>query len=128
MTPGELRSRAARLRAQAADLDADAVRLRGQAAGLRGLLDPLVGMSQRVWVGPAARDFESQVRVHGGIVDEQANHIERIADQLVQRARDARGEAQRLEMQAAAAEAATAAAAMAASTTSSSAAVPTTVQ
>jgi len=102
MTPGELLSRAARLRAQAAGMDADALRLRGQAGALRGLLDPLVTMSQQVWVGPAARDFESQVRAHGGVVDEQAGRIERVADQLIRKARDARIEAQRLDAQAAA--------------------------
>lgn len=90
---------------------ADADRLRAQAAALHGLLDPLVSISQTVWVGPAASDFEFNVRANGGAVDAQAGRLRAIAGQLDQRAASARYTASILDAEAATAEAAAAAAA-----------------
>ena len=104
MTPEELRRRARQKRSDAADLAADADRLRSQAAALRGLLDPLLPMSGRVWVGPAAQDFESDVRRHGGMVDDQASRLTAIAGEFDRRAADARRTAATLDAQATAAE------------------------
>lgn len=109
MSPAELRRRATQKRADAAEMEVDSGRLRVQAAALRGLLDPLVGMSRQVWVGPAAQEFESQVRRYGGIVDTQAARLEDIAGELARRAIAARHSAAGLDAQAAAAEAAAAA-------------------
>lgn len=111
MTSAELRRQAGRQRAAAADLAADAGRLRSQAATLRGSLDPLVPMSQRVWVGPAALDFESEARRRGAEVDGQAARLSAIAGDLDRRAAVARSTANNLESQATAAAVAEAAAA-----------------
>jgi len=104
MTPEQLRSLAARRRAEAAELHTDAARLRSQAELLTGLLDPLVPISQRVWRGPAAIEFENQVRVHAGRVNEQAQLLEsvaadfdRIAGKKEQEDRQLRAQADALE-------------------------------
>jgi uncharacterized protein YukE len=113
VTPAELRRRAAESRAEATGLAADADRLRGQAASLRGLLDPLLPMSQRVWMGPAAEEFEADVRRHGAEIDGQAARLSSVADELDRRAQVTRSAATCLDSEAAVAEAAEAAAAAA---------------
>ncbi len=107
MTSVELRRLADQKMAEAAQLTDDAERLRPQAASLRGLLDPLVGMSQRAWVGPAAEDFEAAVRVHSQRIDEQADRLGQVAAQFLAAAAALRREAgvlrrQALEMESAA--------------------------
>jgi uncharacterized protein YukE len=104
VTPDELRRLAGRKRAEADEMAADADRLRVQAAALQGLLDPLVSISQQVWVGPAAADFEFDVRAHGSSVDAQADRLRSIAGQLDQRAASARHTASVLDAEAIAAE------------------------
>lgn len=79
MTPEQLLRLAAQKTAAADLLGDDARRLRAQAAVLRDLLDPLVPMSQRVWAGPAATEFEGQVRAHIGRLNQQADVLDRIA-------------------------------------------------
>jgi hypothetical protein len=106
VSPEELRCRARQKRAEAADLTSDADRLRGHAAALRGMLDPLVSMSHRVWVGPAAEDFEGDLRRHGGMVDGQANRLSAIAGGFDSRAAEARRVAAGLDARATAAESA----------------------
>lgn len=113
MTPTELRRRASENRAEAAELTADADRLRSLAAVLRGSLDPLLPFSQRVWVGPAAEDFESEVRRHSGELHDHAVRLIAIAGDLDRRAAIARRTATSLDTQAVAAEAAEAVAAAA---------------
>lgn len=95
MTSAELRRLAERKLAEASALAADADRLRAQAAALRGLLEPIVPMSRRVWVGPAAEDFEANARLHLQQIDLQALRLMRIAGEF-------NGEADRLRRQAAA--------------------------
>lgn len=109
MTPAEYRRRASQKRAEADGLAADADRLRSQAALLQGLLDALVPMSQRIWVGPAAQDFQSEVRRHGGEINDQARRLVAIAAELDRTASIDRNTAHSLDTQAAAAEAAEAA-------------------
>ena len=108
MTPAELRRLADRKAAAADSLSEDAGRLRPQAAALRGVLEPLLAMSTRVWVGPAASAFEEDTRSRGRLLDQQADRLIRIADELAARARRLRSEAARLRSQAIAAEAAAA--------------------
>jgi uncharacterized protein YukE len=88
---------------------ADADRLRVQAAALQGLLAPLVSTSQRVWVGPAASDFEAKVRSSAGAVDGQASRLRSIANELDRKAAVARRLAATLDAEAMVAEAAAAA-------------------
>ncbi len=102
MTSSELRRLADQKIVQSNSLLRDADRLRSQAAALRGLLDPLVAMSQRVWVGPAAADFESRSTTHARIVNDQAGEIVRIAGELESQARELRRESASLRAQAAA--------------------------
>ncbi|MDJ0664784.1 MAG: hypothetical protein QNJ75_09500 [Acidimicrobiia bacterium] len=104
MTPEGLRRLAAKRTAEAADLHSDAARLRSQAGVLEGLLDPLVSMSQRVWRGPAADEFEKQVRVHAGRVNEQARALSGVATDFDRMAGQKKREAVRLQAQAAAIE------------------------
>ena len=106
MTPAELRSLADRRTAAADSLSANAERLRPEAAALRGVLEPLVAMSARVWMGPAASAFEEDTRSQGRLLDQQADRLIRIADELAARARRLRSEAARLRARATAAEAA----------------------
>jgi hypothetical protein len=82
MTPADLRHLATQKLAAAATLAADADRLRSQAATLRGLLDPLVPMSQRVWVGPAAADFETKARAHAQQLDGQSARLQQVAGEF----------------------------------------------
>jgi len=104
MTPSELRRLADRKTADASDCEADAARIRQQAAALRGLLDPLIPMSQRVWTGPAAEDFERQVRVQGGLLEEEADRLLSVASDLERRAIGLRAEVADLRVRAANAE------------------------
>lgn len=90
---------------------ADADRLRVQAAALQGLLAPLVSISKRVWVGPAASDFEAKVRSSGEAVDAQASRLRSIATELDRKAADARRLAATMDAEAMVAEAAAAVAA-----------------
>ena len=106
MTPAALRRIADQKLADADSLASDAGRLRSQAASLRGLLDPLVSMSQRVWVGPAASDFEQNSRVRAGQIDDQAARLNRIAAEFDGRSGRLRREASALRQQADAADAA----------------------
>ena len=96
MSSYELRRLANQKAATAVALAADAAMLRAQAAELVGILNPLVPMSQRVWVGPAADDFESAVRANAAVLDEEAQRLRDIAGDLERRARIARGEAAEL--------------------------------
>lgn len=104
MTPAELRRLADRKMAAATALASDAARLRSQADELRGLLEPLVPISQRVWVGPAATDFEDQVRAQSARLDEEAGRLRQVAAELERRAGSERRAAADLRAQAAAAE------------------------
>jgi len=104
MNPSELRRLADRKTAEATDCVVDAAQIRQQATGLRGLLDPLVPMSQRVWTGPAAEDFESQVRTQSGILNEEADRLIDLAGDLERRAAGLRAEAADLRVRAANAE------------------------
>lgn len=72
-------------------------RLRAIAGGLHGLLAPLVGMSRRVWKGPAADDFEVMAGRHGRIVDEQSARIGRIAGEFIVEAAQLRSVARSLD-------------------------------
>jgi hypothetical protein len=110
MTPAELRRLADRKIAEAGSLSTAAERLRPEAAALGGVLEPLVAMSTRVWVGPAAHAFEDETRSRGRVLEQQADRLNRIADEFAARARRLRAEASSLRAQAAAAEAAAAAA------------------
>ena len=109
LTPVELRILADRKTAEAKSLSADAERLRFEARALRGVLEPLIALSSRVWVGPAANEFEENTRSRGRLLDLQADRLDRIADELVDQARRLRSEAATLRARATAAEATTAA-------------------
>ena len=85
-------------------LQAKAERLRPEAAVLRSALEPLVGLSSQVWVGPAAAEFEKDARSQGRLLDQQADGLIRIAGELVVRSGQLRREAARLRAQATAAE------------------------
>ena len=82
----------------------DAARLRAQADELGGLLDPLIPMSQRVWQGPAAVDFENQVRAHAQRVNQQAQVLRAAAVDFDRDAGRKEQEAIRLRAQATAME------------------------
>ena len=109
MTPAELRRRAYQKQSEADALASDAIELRAQAAALRGLLEPLAAMSARVWVGPAADDFEAKARTASHTVNEQADRLLRVAAELDDRAGSLRSQAWSLRTQADVAEAAAAA-------------------
>ena len=102
MTSAELRRLATEKMNKAGALGSDADRLRVQAAALRNLLDPLVSMSQRVWTGPAAQDFEAKAQTHAQIVNEQSSRLAAIAGQFDDQASRLRHEAESLRRQAAA--------------------------
>ena len=104
MTPDELRRLASRKIADAEALEADADRLRVQAAALDGLLEPLAPMSQRVWTGPAADEFEAKAATLSGLVNQQADRLREIAGDLVRRAVGKRSEAVELRARALAEE------------------------
>jgi len=108
VTSAEFRRRAGALDAEASALADDADRLQFEAAALDGILDPLVAISQRVWTGPAAQDFEANVRWYSSIVSQQARELGRIAHDLRRQAVVARGEAAVLRARALAADAAVA--------------------
>lgn len=110
LTPAELRRLADRKAAEASSLSAGAERLRPEAGALRGVLEPLIALSRRVWVGPAASEFEENTRRRGRLLDLQADRLDRIADELADRARRLRSEAATLRAHATAAEATRAAA------------------
>lgn len=105
MTPAELRRLADRRTSEAHSVALDAERLRCEAAALRGVLEPLVVLSGRVWVGPAATEFEESTRSWGRVLDQQADRLNRIAAELVERTCRLRSEAAALRAQATAAEA-----------------------
>lgn len=107
MTPEQLRRLAAQRAAEAAELHSDAARLRSQAGSLEGLLDPLVPISQRVWKGPAADEFESQARARAGRVNEQARVLSAVAGDFDRIAGQKQQEAVRLRTEAAAIESVT---------------------
>ena len=100
MTAAALRHLADQKLADASSLASDADRLRAQAAGLQGLLDPLVSISQRVWMGPAATDFEERAKERGQQVDDQAGRLSRIAAEFDDEARRLRSDAAALRRQA----------------------------
>jgi len=104
MTPVELRYRANQKLAAADSFAADADRLRSQAAALHGLLDPLIPMSQRVWVGPAAADFEAKARAHSRQLDGQSSRLQQIAGEFDGEDRRLRREAAELRRASDAAE------------------------
>ncbi len=106
MTPEELRRLARHNEASANILAMDADRLRVQSAGLNGSLDPLIPMSQRVWTGPAAQDFEDTVRAHSRVLADQSRRLRQIADELDRQAQMERREAVELRAKAAAVQAA----------------------
>ncbi len=108
MTSAELRRLADQKMVESNSLRRDADRLRSQAAALRGLLDPLPLISQRVWVGPAATDFEEKSTAYARQVDEQAVRLQRIVGEFEARAQDRHQEATVLRSKAAAADAAAA--------------------
>lgn len=112
MTSAELRRFADQKLSTAASLAVDADRLHSQAAVLRGLLDPLVSISQRVWTGPAATDFEANTRARSQQIDEQAVRIGRIAGEFDERAGRLRREAAALQRAAVAVETTSAASAV----------------
>ncbi len=105
MTPYDMRRLADQKESAADRLEDNGERLRRAGDALRGLLDPLVPMSQRVWKGPAADDFERQVKVHAGQLHEQSAALALAASRLQREASIARSDAQRLRSQADAAEA-----------------------
>ncbi len=109
MTPAELRHLAAQKIAAADSLAIDADRLRAQGAALRDLLGPLVPMSQRVWIGPAAADFEAKARAHARQLDGQSVRLQQIAGEFDGEAALLRREAAALRRAADAAEVAAAA-------------------
>ena len=104
MTPAEFRRLAGQKESAAAALVADAGRLRAQAAELAGILDPLIPMSQRAWIGPAADDFVDQVRKHSRGLEGEVQRIRSIADDLVRRSDRLRVEAVELRAKATVAE------------------------
>lgn len=106
MTPAALRRLSDQKLEDAAALASDAGRLRTQAAVLNGLLDPLALTSQRVWVGPAATDFEARSRFYAQQVNDHAARLRHIAAEFEDRARLLRTEAAAFRLQANAAEAA----------------------
>lgn len=114
MTSAELRRIADQNIVEANSLLRDADRLRSQAAALRGILDPLASISQRVWVGPAATNFEEECTLRARQVDDQAIRLQQIAAEFEDRARELRRKAATLRAQAVAADAVTTAAAEAA--------------
>jgi len=105
MGAAELRRRADQKLAAAGAFAGDANRLRSQASVLTGLLDPLVSISQRVWTGPAAADFEANSRVRSHQVDRQAARMGHIAGEFDDRASVLRREAAALQRAALVAEA-----------------------
>lgn len=109
MNSHELRRLANQKAATAAALAADASLLRSQAAELVGILDPLIPMSQRVWVGPAAEDFESAVRDNMAVIDQETRRLRDIAGDMDRRAQIARGAAAELRARAVAVDAGVAA-------------------
>ena len=109
-TPVELHRLADRKLTTAGSLVTAAERLRREAAALRGVLEPLVVLSARVWVGPAATEFEENTRTRARVLDQQADRLDRIADELGARVRRLQSEAAALRAQATELEAAAAAA------------------
>jgi hypothetical protein len=105
VTSAALRRLADQKLADADSLASDADRLRSQAAALRGMLDPLAPISQRVWVGPAASDFEQNSRVRARQIDDQAARLNRIGAEFDGRGRRLRQEAAALRREADAADA-----------------------
>lgn len=105
MTPYELRREADRREKEAAANAAASARLRAEAAGLRGLLRPLIGLSEGVWTGPAAADFEARVVSHDAALGAQADRICAAATEVERTARRRRAEAAELRQRADAAEA-----------------------
>jgi hypothetical protein len=106
MTPGELRRIAERKLIEATALVADADRLRTPAVALQGLLEPIVPMSQRVWIGPAAEDFEAKARYHSWQLDRQSSRLIQIAAEFEDEATRLRRNAEVFQVRAVAAEAA----------------------
>ena len=104
MTPEQTRRLATQRMTEAVELRTDAARLRTQADALDGLLEPLVPMSQRVWRGPAADEFEHCVRIHSGRVNEQAKVLQSAAVDFDRSAGHKEREAIRLRAQASAME------------------------
>jgi hypothetical protein len=104
MGPEELRRLARHRDADAVVLATDADRIRVQAAALDGLLDPLVPMSQRVWAGPAANDFENKVRTYALRLNAAVRLLWQIAGDFEKQAEVNRREAVLLRARAAAAE------------------------
>jgi len=112
MTSAELCRLADHKVAEANSVSRDADHLRSQAAALKGLLDPLAPISQRVWVGPAALDFEEQCTQHVQTIDNQAALLQQIAGEFEDRVRQLRCRAAELRAEALAVDSAAAAAAL----------------
>lgn len=104
VSPGGLRRLADRRLGEARSIANDADRLRSEAAGLPGLLEPLLAVSNAVWAGPAADEFETNVGHHGRNLAEQSALVLRFAAELDDRAARLRSDAANLRDQAAAAE------------------------
>jgi uncharacterized protein YukE len=104
MGPEELRRLARHRDADAVGLAADADRTRAQAAALDGLLDPLVPMSQRVWAGPAANDFENEVLTYARRLNAAVLLLRQIAGDFDRQAEVNRREAVLLRARAVAGE------------------------
>lgn len=104
MTPAALRRLADQKTAESYTMRSDADLLRAQGGALRGMLDPLISISQGVWVGPAATDFEQQSSVHAQRVNGVASDLVRIASEMESRARQLSDRAAELRRQASQAE------------------------
>ncbi len=109
MTPTELFRLADEKTDEATRLVADAKRLRVYATELDGLLQPLIPISQRVWVCPAADDFEARVRAYSRALDVEVGKLRASAVLLELRADRARCQAGVYRTRAVAAEAVAAA-------------------
>jgi len=110
MTSAELRRLADHKVVEASSLSRDADHLRSKAAALKGLLDPLVPISQRIWVGPAALDFEEKSAQHAQTIDNQAAQLLQIAGEFEDQVRELRNRAAELRAEAQTADTAAAAA------------------
>ena len=110
MTPATLRRLADQKIAESYTLARDADLLRAQGGALRGLLDPLASISQGVWAGPAAVDFEQQSAAQTRRVNGVAADLQRIGAEMEGRSRQLRNRAAELRILASRAEMATASA------------------
>ena len=87
-------------------MEADASQLCSQADILVGILDPLIPISERVWMGPAADEFEASVRSHAALLAAESDHIKGIAGELQRAAAVKRHQAAEMRVRALGIEAA----------------------